>query len=55
LATPTPQAAGRLFAVGPDVAKLLAFVTLCKGVLGFIILYLDGYMAEVGTLQSLAV
>jgi hypothetical protein len=28
VAAPTPQAAGRLFAVGPDVAKFLAVVAM---------------------------
>jgi hypothetical protein len=41
-----------LFAVGPDVAKLLAVVTLHKGVLGFIILYLDGNMTEAGQFEK---
>jgi hypothetical protein len=46
------QLGGRgLFAVGPDVAKLLAVVTLSKGVLGFIRLFLVGNMAETGHLK----
>jgi hypothetical protein len=40
-----------LFAVGPDVAKLLAVVTLRKGLLGFIRFYLDGNMAKAGHLK----
>jgi hypothetical protein len=36
VAAPAPQAAGRLFTVGPDVAKLLAVKTLGESVLGFI-------------------
>jgi hypothetical protein len=48
VAAPITQTAGRLFAVGPDVAKFLAVVALRKGVLGFIGLYLDGNVAEVG-------
>jgi hypothetical protein len=43
---------GRLFAVGPDVANLLAVVTMRKGVLGLIILYLDGNMAEAGQFEK---
>jgi hypothetical protein len=42
-----------LFAVGPDVAKFLAVVTLRKGVLGFIILYPDGNMAEAGQFENI--
>jgi hypothetical protein len=47
----TPQAARRLLAIGPDVAKLLAVVTLRKGVLGFVRLYLDGDVAEAGQFE----
>jgi hypothetical protein len=42
-----------LFAVGPDVAKLLAVVTLLKGVLRFIQIYLDGNMAEAGQFEKI--
>jgi hypothetical protein len=43
-----------LFAVDPDVAKLLVVVTLRKGVLGFIrvVLYVDGNMAEAGQFEK---
>jgi hypothetical protein len=51
VATPTPQTAGRLLAVGPDVAKFLAVVALRKGVLRFVGLYLDGNVAESGHLN----
>jgi hypothetical protein len=34
------------------MAKLLAVVTLRKDVLGFIILYLDGYMEEAGQFEN---
>jgi hypothetical protein len=37
-----------LLAVGPDVAKLLAVVTLCKG---FIILYLEVIWQRLGSLK----
>jgi hypothetical protein len=42
------QTAGWLFAIGPDVAKLLAVGALRKGILGLISLYLDGNVAEAG-------
>jgi hypothetical protein len=51
VAAPTPQEAGRLFTVGPDVAKLLAIKTLGEGVLGFVCLYLHGNVAEAGEFQ----
>jgi hypothetical protein len=44
-ATHTPQAAVRLLAICPDVAKLLEIVALRKGILWFIHLYLDGNVA----------
>jgi hypothetical protein len=53
VATPTPQTAGRLFAVGPDAAKFLAVVALRKGVLRFVGLYLDGNVAEVGQFKQI--
>jgi hypothetical protein len=34
-----PQAAGRLLAVFPDVAELVAFMTMCKTILSSICLY----------------
>jgi hypothetical protein len=52
VAAPTPHAAGRLFAVGPNVAKLLAVKTLGERGLGFIRLYLHGDMAEAGQLED---
>jgi hypothetical protein len=55
VAAPTPQTVGRLFAVGPDVAKFLAFVALRKGVVGFVGLYLDGNVAEVGQFKQVLV
>jgi hypothetical protein len=48
---PTPKSAGRLLAVGPDVAKLLAVVALRKGVLGSVRLRLDGCVAEDGQFE----
>jgi hypothetical protein len=42
-----------LFAVGPDVAKLLAVETLGQDVIGFVSLYLDGNVAEAGNLEEL--
>jgi hypothetical protein len=42
---------GVLLAVRPDVAKRLAVVTLRKGVLGFVIHFLDGNMAEAGQFE----
>jgi hypothetical protein len=44
----TPQAAGRLFAISPDVAKLLTVVAPRKGVRGFVRLYPDENVAEPG-------
>jgi hypothetical protein len=37
---------GRLFAIFPDVGKLLAVIALCEGVLCFIRPYFDGDVAE---------
>jgi hypothetical protein len=51
VAAPTPQTAGRLFAVGPDVAKFLAVVALCKGVLGFVGLHLNGNVQRLDNLN----
>jgi hypothetical protein len=48
---PHTTAAGRLFTVGPDVAKLLAVKTLGEGVLGFVWLYLHGNVAEAGEFE----
>jgi hypothetical protein len=42
-----------LLAVGPDVAKLLAVVTLGEDVFLFISLYLDGNVAESGKFKEL--
>jgi hypothetical protein len=50
---PHTTSSGELFAVGPDVAKLRAVVTLRKGVFGVIILYLDGHIAEAGQFENL--
>jgi hypothetical protein len=46
VAANTPQTAGRLLAIRPDVGKLLAVVAQCKGILRFIRLYPDGNVAE---------
>jgi hypothetical protein len=43
---PAPQAAGRLLAVYPDVAELLAVMALGKTFLCFIGVYLDCDVAE---------
>jgi hypothetical protein len=43
---PTPQAAGRLLAICPFVAKLLAVVTLHKNILGFVSLKFDCNMTK---------
>jgi hypothetical protein len=55
VASPTPQAAGRLFANSPDVSKFLAVIVIgsyIKGVLGFVPLYLDGNVAEAGGFED---
>jgi hypothetical protein len=52
VAAPTPQAAERLFAIGPDVAKLLTVVALHKGVVGFVRLYTDGNVAAAGQFED---
>jgi hypothetical protein len=44
--TPAPQVAGRLLAVCPDVAKLLAVMALLKTILSSVCLYPDRDMAE---------
>jgi hypothetical protein len=49
----TSSRGGGLFAVGADMAKLLAVVTLRKVVFGFILLYLDGNMAEAGQFENI--
>jgi hypothetical protein len=41
-----PQAAGRLLAISPDVAELLAVVALGKSILGSISLHSDNNVAE---------
>jgi hypothetical protein len=41
-----PQAAGRLLAICPDVAELLAFVALGKSILGSISFHPDSNVAE---------
>jgi hypothetical protein len=46
VSTPAPQTLGRLFAVSPDVAELLAVVALGKSVLGYISLHPDSNVAE---------
>jgi hypothetical protein len=51
VAAPTPQAAGRLFTVGPEVAKLLAVKALGEGGLGFVCLYLDANVAGAGEFE----
>jgi hypothetical protein len=51
--TPTPQAARRLFAVGQDVAKFLVVVALRKSVSGFIQLYLDRSVVDIGKFKHI--
>jgi hypothetical protein len=53
VAIPTPQARGRLFAISPDMAKLLAVVALHECVLWFALLYLDGTVAEAGEYEDI--
>jgi hypothetical protein len=45
--TPVPQAAGRLSAVDPDVAKAFAIVALGQTTFRLICLYFDNCVAEV--------
>jgi hypothetical protein len=52
VAAPTLQASERLLAIRPDVASLLAVEALCKGILWFVRLYLDGNVAEVIELED---
>jgi hypothetical protein len=44
---PHTTSSGGLFAIRPDVAKLLAVVALREGILSFTRLHLDGNVAEV--------
>jgi hypothetical protein len=48
---PTPHTAGRLLAVDPDMAELLAFITLHETILGFVCLCLDCDMARLISLN----
>jgi hypothetical protein len=47
VAAPTPHAMGRLFAVCPDMPKLLTVGTLYKYILGFVWLNFDRNVAKV--------
>jgi hypothetical protein len=47
-ATIAPQTPRRLLAVGPDMAKILPVVALCKANLGSVYLYLDKVMRNRG-------
>jgi hypothetical protein len=47
VAEPTPHAPGRLLAVRPDVAKLLAVVALGESILGLVCFYLHGVLMQV--------
>jgi hypothetical protein len=49
----TNSGGGGLLAVCPDVAELLAVVTLRKSILGFVCLYPDSNVAEVVQLEQL--
>jgi hypothetical protein len=55
VSAPAPQTAGRLFAVSPDVAQLLAVVAFGKSILDFIILHPDGNVAEAWQTESFLV
>jgi hypothetical protein len=46
VSAPAPQTAEMLFAISPDVAELLATVTLGKSILGSIRLYADSSLVE---------
>jgi hypothetical protein len=52
VAAATPQAAGRLLEICPDMSILLAAVALRKGILRSVCLYLDGNVAEVGNFNN---
>jgi hypothetical protein len=43
---PTPYTTGRLLVVSPDMAELLAVVTLLETSMGFVLLYPDFNMAK---------
>jgi hypothetical protein len=53
VAAPAPRISGRLFAVGPNVAELLAVVTLCESAVCFISFHLDCNVAEASQLEDL--
>jgi hypothetical protein len=46
VSAPAPQTAGRLLAISPDEAKLLAGVALGKSILGSVSLHPDSIVAE---------
>jgi hypothetical protein len=48
VAPPTPQAARGFLAVRPDMAELLAVVTLCQASLSSVCLQLDNNVAQIG-------
>jgi hypothetical protein len=52
VAASTPQTKAGLLAVCPDMDELLTVVALCKPVLSFVHLYLDGNVAEAGQLEK---
>jgi hypothetical protein len=60
VSTTAPKTVDRLFAISPDVAKLLAVVALGKSIMGSISLHPDSYVAVLadekfpGTLPSSA-
>jgi hypothetical protein len=53
VAATTPQTTGGLLAVCPDVGEMLAVVALRKSILGFVRLYPDSNVAEVGQPEKL--
>jgi hypothetical protein len=52
MAAPAPQTTGRLFAVCPDVAELLAVVALRESALGSICLHPDNNVAEAWQMED---
>jgi hypothetical protein len=46
VAATAPQTTGRLLAVFPNMAKLLAVIALCKPILSFIVFYPDCNVAK---------
>jgi hypothetical protein len=53
VATTAPQTLRRLLACGPDMAKVLGVVALCKASLSSVYLYLDDNMVKAIQLEYL--